>query len=72
MSSQTIAQNKQLIMRERKKQSKIAKSALRGFFLPSIVLIAWQALGSAGIMPAQLFSSPSLIVTAFIDLVRSG
>ena len=72
MSSQTIAQNKQLIMRERKKQSKIAKSALRGFFLPLIVLIAWQALGSAGILPAQLFSSPSLIVTAFMDLVRSG
>ncbi|MGE7904492.1 ABC transporter permease [Peribacillus sp. NPDC094092] len=72
MSIQTVAQNKSLVIRKTKKQSKLAKSALRGSFLPVVVLIAWQSLGSAGILPAQLFSSPSLIVTTFIDLVRSG
>ncbi|WHY98335.1 ABC transporter permease [Peribacillus simplex] len=72
MSTQTVAQNKLLVIRKTKKQSKLAKSALRGSFLPVIVLIAWQSLGSVGILPAQLFSSPLLIVTTFIDLVRSG
>ncbi|MGE7185597.1 ABC transporter permease [Peribacillus sp. NPDC006672] len=37
-----------------------------------VVLIAWQSLGSIGILPAQFFSSPLLIVTTFIDLVQSG
>ena len=72
MSTQTVAQNKSLVIRERTKQSQLAKSALRGSVLPVVVLIAWQALGSVGILPAQLFSSPSLIVTTFIDLVQSG
>ncbi|MGG0789292.1 ABC transporter permease [Peribacillus simplex] len=71
MSTQTVAQNKSLVIRKTKKQSKLAKSALRGSFLPVVVLIAWQSLGSAGILPAQLFSSPLLIVTTFIDLVQS-
>lgn len=72
MSTQTVAQNKSLVIRKTKKQSKLAKSVLRGSFLPVVVLIAWQSLGSVGILPAQLFSSPLLIVTTFIDLVRSG
>ncbi|MGE1163189.1 ABC transporter permease [Bacillus sp. OK838] len=72
MSTQTVAQNKPLVIRKTKKQSKLAKSALRGSFLPVVVLIAWQSLGSVGILPAQLFSSPLLIVTTFIDLVQSG
>ncbi|MFF2456204.1 ABC transporter permease [Peribacillus simplex] len=72
MSTQTVAQNKSLVIRKTKKQSQLAKSALRGSFLPVVVLIAWQSLGSVGILPAQLFSSPLLIVTTFIDLVRSG
>jgi sulfonate transport system permease protein len=72
MSTQTVAQNKHLVIRETTKQSKLAKSALRGSVLPVVVLIAWQALGSIGILPAQLFSSPLLIVMTFIDLVQSG
>ncbi|WP_289320983.1 ABC transporter permease [Peribacillus simplex] len=72
MSTETVAQNKPLVIRKTKKQSKLAKSALRGSFLPVVVLIAWQSLGSVGILPAQLFSSPLLIVTTFIDLVQSG
>ncbi|WP_371748482.1 ABC transporter permease [Peribacillus frigoritolerans] len=72
MSTQTVAQNKHLVLRETTKQSKLAKSALRGSVLPVVVLIAWQALGSVGILPAQLFSSPLLIVMTFIDLVQSG
>ncbi|WP_397443880.1 ABC transporter permease [Peribacillus aracenensis] len=72
MSTQTVAQNKSLVIRKTKKQSQLAKSALRGSFLPVVVLIAWQSLGSVGVLPAQLFSSPLLIVTTFIDLVRSG
>ncbi|MFJ7307992.1 ABC transporter permease [Peribacillus frigoritolerans] len=72
MSTQTVAQNKHLVIRETTKQSKLAKSALRGSVLPIVVLIAWQALGSVGILPAQLFSSPLLIVMTFIDLVQSG
>jgi sulfonate transport system permease protein len=72
MSTQTVAQNKHLVLRETTKQSQLAKSALRGSVLPVVVLIAWQALGSIGILPAQLFSSPLLIVMTFIDLVQSG
>ncbi|WP_434500074.1 ABC transporter permease [Peribacillus frigoritolerans] len=72
MSTQTVAKNKQLVIRETTKQSQLAKSALRGSVLPVVVLIAWQALGSVGILPAQLFSSPLLIVMTFIDLVQSG
>jgi sulfonate transport system permease protein len=72
MSTQTVAQNKHLVIRERTKQSQLVKSALRGSVLPVVVLIAWQALGSVGILPAQLFSSPLLIVTTFIDLVQTG
>lgn len=72
MSTQTVAPNKHLVIRETTKQSKLAKSALRGSVLPVVVLIAWQALGSVGILPAQLFSSPLLIVMTFIDLVQSG
>ncbi|MGE7610034.1 ABC transporter permease [Peribacillus frigoritolerans] len=72
MSTQTVAQNKHLVIRETTKKSKLAKSALRGSVLPVVVLIAWQALGSVGILPAQLFSSPLLIVMTFIDLVQSG
>ncbi|WP_411830998.1 ABC transporter permease [Peribacillus frigoritolerans] len=72
MSTQTVAQNKHLVIRDTTKQSKLAKSALRGSVLPVVVLIAWQALGSVGILPAQLFSSPLLIVMTFIDLVQSG
>ncbi|MFA1713917.1 ABC transporter permease [Peribacillus frigoritolerans] len=72
MSTQTVAQNKHLVIRETTKQSKLAKTALRGSVLPVVVLIAWQALGSVGILPAQLFSSPLLIVMTFIDLVQSG
>ncbi|MFJ7471639.1 ABC transporter permease [Peribacillus frigoritolerans] len=72
MSTQTVAQNKHLVIRETTQKSKLAKSALRGSVLPVVVLIAWQALGSVGILPAQLFSSPLLIVMTFIDLVQSG
>ncbi|MDP1419737.1 ABC transporter permease [Peribacillus simplex] len=72
MSTQTVAQNKPLVIRETTKQSQLAKSALRGSVLPVVVLIAWQTLGSVGILPAQLFSSPLLIVMTFIDLVQSG
>ncbi|MBT2645147.1 ABC transporter permease [Bacillus sp. ISL-34] len=72
MSTQTVAQNKPLVIRETTKQSKLAKTALRGSVLPVVVLIAWQSLGSIGILPAQLFSSPLLIVTTFINLVQSG
>ncbi|KRF63680.1 ABC transporter permease [Bacillus sp. Soil768D1] len=72
MSTQTVAQNKTIVIRKTTKQSKIAKSAFRGLFLPVVVLITWQSLGSVGILPAQLFSSPLLIVTTFIDLVQSG
>ncbi|TFH61371.1 ABC transporter permease [Peribacillus frigoritolerans] len=72
MSTQTVAQNKHLVIRDTTKQSKLAKSALRGSVLPVVVLIAWQALGSVGILPAQLFSSPLFIVMTFIDLVQSG
>ncbi|MFF2290508.1 ABC transporter permease [Peribacillus butanolivorans] len=72
MSTQTVAQNKTIVIRKTTKQSKMAKSAFRGLFLPVVVLIAWQSLGSVGILPAQLFSSPLLIVTTFIDLVQTG
>ena len=44
----------------------------RGLVLPLLVLILWQGLGSIGILPAQLFSSPLLIITSFIELVQSG
>ena len=45
---------------------------IRGLLLPIFVLISWQLLSSLGILPAQLFSSPLLIFTSFIELVQSG
>ncbi|WP_018393269.1 ABC transporter permease [Bacillus sp. 37MA] len=69
-SMQTIAQNKSITVK--KKQSNKGQTVSRGLFLPVVVLILWQSLVSVGILPAQLFSSPLLIVTSFIELVQSG
>ncbi|MED1467572.1 ABC transporter permease [Bacillus salipaludis] len=72
MSTQTITQNKAILIK--KKKSKLFKNSAvwRGLFLPILVVIFWQILSTIGILPAQLFSSPFLIVSRFIELVQSG
>lgn len=70
MSTHTLAQNTGNSIRK----AKLTKGTvlLRGLFLPIIILLVWQTLGSLGILPAQLFSSPSLIIIRFFELVQSG
>ncbi|WHY89184.1 ABC transporter permease [Neobacillus cucumis] len=72
MSTQTITQNKAISMK--KKKAKLSKNTAvwRGIFLPILVVILWQILSTIGILPAQLFSSPLLIGSRFIELVQSG
>ena len=61
-STQTIAQSNSILIKKRKTKSKKGKIIFRGLVLPVLVLILWQGLGSIGILPAQLFSSPLLII----------
>jgi sulfonate transport system permease protein len=72
MSTQTIAQNKAISIKKKKSQLTKSYSVWRGLSLPVFVLILWQLLSSIDILSAQLFSSPLLIVTRFIELVQSG
>ncbi len=72
ISTQTIIQNKGLSLKKKKAPSGKGTIAFRALFIPAFVLILWQGLGSAGILPAQLFSSPFLIIASFIELVQSG
>lgn len=72
ISNQTIVQNKGISFKKKKVQSRKGKIAFRALFIPVIVLALWQGLGSAGILPAQLFSSPYLIIASFIELLQSG
>jgi sulfonate transport system permease protein len=72
MSTQTIAQNKAISIKKRKSQLAKSYSFWRGLSLPVFVLILWQLLSSINILSVQLFSSPLLIVTRFIELVQSG
>lgn len=72
MSTQTIVQNKAISIKKRNTSSKKGKIIFRGLFLPIAIILVWQILGSAGILPAQLFSSPLLILTSFLELVQSG
>jgi sulfonate transport system permease protein len=72
MSTQTIAQNKAISIKKKKTQLTKSYSVWRGLSLPVFVLILWQLLSSINILSAQLFSSPLLIVTRFIELVQSG
>ena len=73
-STQTIVQNKGkgLSFKKKKPQSGKGKVVFRALFIPVLVLILWQSLGSVGILPAQLFSSPFLIIKSFIELIQSG
>jgi len=72
ISTQTIIQNKGLSLKKKKAHSGRGKIAFRALLIPAFVFILWQGLGSAGILPAQLFSSPFLIIASFIELVQSG
>ncbi|WP_144548395.1 ABC transporter permease [Bacillus sp. X1(2014)] len=72
MSTQTIAQNKAISIKKKKSPLTKSYSIWRGFTLPVVVLFLWQLLSSLGILSEQLFSSPLLIVTRFIELVQSG
>ena len=72
MSTQTIAQNKAISIKKKKSQLANSYSFWRGLSLPVFVLILWQLLSSINILSVQLFSSPLLIVTRFIELVQSG
>ncbi|WP_026565294.1 ABC transporter permease [Bacillus sp. UNC41MFS5] len=72
MSTQTIAQNKAISIKKKKSPITKSYSMWRGLSLPVFVLIVWQLLSSIGILPVQLFSSPLLIVTRFVELVQSG
>ena len=72
MSTQTIAQNKAISIKKKKSQLAKSYSFWRGLSLPVFVLILWQLLSSINILSVQLFSSPLLIVTRFIELVQSG
>ena len=71
-STQTIAQSNGILIKKKKTQSKKGKIPFRGLVLPILVLLVWQMLGSIGILPAQLFSSPFLIIASFIELIQSG
>jgi sulfonate transport system permease protein len=72
MTTQTIARNEAISLKKKKIKSNKSFAILRGLLLPTLVLILWQLLSLAGILPAQLFSSPLLIVTSFIELIQSG
>ena len=72
MSTQTIAQNKAISIKKKKSQLANSYSFWRGLSLPVFVLILWQLLSSINFLSVQLFSSPLLIVTRFIELVQSG
>lgn len=72
MSTQTIAQNKAISIKKKKSPLTKSYSMWRGLSLPVFVLILWQLLSSLSILPVQLFSSPLLIVTRFVELVQSG
>ncbi|KKB33524.1 ABC transporter permease [Bacillus thermotolerans] len=72
MPAQTIAQNKAVSVKKEKSTYTKGRVVWRGVCLPATVMILWELLGSTGILPAQLFSSPSLIFTRFMELVQSG
>ena len=72
MSTQTIVQSKAISIKKKKTNSKKSKIFFRGLFLPIFILFLWQLLGTVGVLPAQLFSSPLLILTSFIELIQSG
>ncbi|RJS61144.1 ABC transporter permease [Bacillus sp. PK3_68] len=70
MSTHTVVQTKSMVI----KKVKVKKGAVifRGAALPAMVIFLWQLLSSMGLLPAQLFSSPFLIISRFIELIRSG
>lgn len=70
MSTHTVVQNESIVI----KKVKVKKGGVifRGMALPALVIVLWQLLSSMGLLPAQLFSSPFLIISRFIELIRSG
>lgn len=71
MSTRTITQNKSITFTEKTKIKNL-DIFLRGIFLPVGILSLWQLLSFIGLLPAQLFSSPSLIWQQFITLLQTG
>ncbi|MGF7031673.1 sulfonate transport system permease protein [Paenibacillus mucilaginosus] len=45
---------------------------VRGAVLPVFILVVWQLLSSAGLISGQMFSSPSLILKEYAELIRTG
>jgi sulfonate transport system permease protein len=72
MSIHTVTQNKAMTITKKESKLTTRNVVVRGWFLPVLVIILWQILGSVGILPAQLFSSPLLIGKRFIELIQSG
>ena len=72
MNTQTITRNEAILVKKKKIKLNNSLVVIRGLLLPIFILISWQLLSSLGILPAQLFSSPLLIFTSFIELVQSG
>ncbi|NER23680.1 MAG: ABC transporter permease [Symploca sp. SIO1C2] len=44
----------------------------QGSFSIIVILLAWQGISSAGVVPAALFPPPTKVVEAWIEMVRSG
>jgi sulfonate transport system permease protein len=48
------------------------KAVAVGFFLPVLLLAAWEILGRAGVLNGSIFPVPSRVADSFIDMVRRG
>ncbi|WP_374120883.1 ABC transporter permease [Neobacillus sp. PS3-12] len=72
MSIHSVTQNNAITLTKKESKLTTRNVVVRGWFLPVLVLILWQILGSVGILPAQLFSSPLLIVIRSNELIQSG
>lgn len=72
MTTQTVARNKAILLKKKKAKWNKSLLAIRGIFLPTLIITLWQLLSFGEILPPQLFSSPLLIVTNTMELIQTG
>lgn len=72
MTTITLAKKKELSAKRKRRLDARGLVVFRALFLPIVVLAGWEALTRLNVLPALLFSSPSLIFAQAIELISSG
>jgi sulfonate transport system permease protein len=45
---------------------------IQGLVLPAVIVVVWEVLAEAGLLPANWFPAPSVVVATLLELLRGG